>query len=300
MAVAGIVHYFDAEGDLQDDDSELGFAIRFGDGDGDDKGEPSPELRALAEKIALDERYDGGFRSAIIDELTDEAGLELSESAEDSLRYDVYRIFERGVGKSLNKTARRIVRDLVKHPEFDPLFLEPAAIEHSDFVQEAVAGEDPRVLAMVAQGLRQAVWNGGLREIAERELNELATSLIPQIPMAVRDQVAFTSRNAVRDALLSPYLDSVAPRRRPLLGYWIKKIDGSQSWREREVRYAATAQNLLAMGVTKTAIATRLQLSSGVLNRLLGTRVPDDFTFDPNDHLITDLAPELQNSTKGS
>ena len=286
VAIAGVVHVFDPEGQ------------RFSDGPGSrrlgvvfdsDDDELSPTLQELAKRIATDQRFDGHDA----DDLIDESGIDVDPSLYREISWTARRIFEEGIGGKLEKESRGIVRELIKHPDFDPLLVDFRDEEAYPYIDEAVVGRDVRLKRMVQRGLEEAAWQKGLRDKAEREVKEEATRLIGVIPRLVLDRVGFASRNATREALLAPFLDSVAERRRDITGQWIKRLDGDGGQAKREVRYAVAAQRLLSAGMAKKAIATQLQLSPSTLDRLLGFHTPASYEFEPYDPIVVELAPEL-------
>lgn len=294
VAIAGVIHVFDSErGEFNSETGNQGalvLNIDYDDFD-DDDDQLSPELENLAERIATDDRFDGDNADDLIDEL----GVEIDINLYTRIASAAHRKFEDGIGGQLEKQSRGIVRELIKHPDFDPLAVDFRDDEGHPYIDDAVDGKDPRLKNMIQDGLREAAWQNGRYESAVREVKEQAAQLLGTIPRMVLDQVGFASRNATRDALLGPFLDSVVERRRDLTGYWIKSLDGERgSGRRREARYAAAAQRLVAGGATKTAVAAKLLLSPSTFNRLLSIRVAGDFKFDDDDPIVVELAPELR------
>jgi hypothetical protein len=286
IAVGGVVHLFDPEEQrFGDEPGDQGLGDLFDSGD----DELSPALQELAKQIAADKRFDG-HRA---DDLIDESGVEVDPSLYRVISWTAGRIFENGVGGQLEKESRGIVRELLNHPDFDPLLIDFRDEEAHPYIDEAVVGRDPRLRRMVQRGLQEASWEKGLRDKAEREVKEEATRLLGNIPRLVLDQVGFTSRNATREALLAPFLASVTERRRDSTGQWIKRLDGDRTQAKREVRYAVAGQRLLSAGMAKRAIATKLHLSPSTLDRLLAVRTPISYEFEPDDPIVVELAPEL-------
>lgn len=267
VAVAGVIHVFDPEEQRFSDEPG---SRRLGDFFDSDDDELSPTLQELAKRIATDERFDGHDA----DDLIDESGIDVDPSLYREITWTAQRIFEEGIGGKLEKESRGIVRELIKHPDFDPLLVDFRDEEAQPYIDEAVVDRDPRLKRMVQRGLQEAAWQKGLRDKAEREVKEEAKRLIGTIPRLVLDRVGFASRNATREALLAPFLDSVAERRRDITGQWINRLDGDGGQAKREVRYAVAAQRLLSTGIAKKAIATQLQLSPSTLDRLLGSTLP--------------------------
>ena len=298
VAIAGVVHVFDPDeqrfGETSDD-RELGDRFRISLDRGSED-ELSPAMQELANQIAADERFDGEDA----DDLIDQSGMDIDPGLYQEIGWAAGAIFREGIGGRLEKESRGIVRELIKHPEFDPLADNFRDEESHPYIDEAVAGRDPRLKRTVQRGLQEAIWNNGLRDKAEREVKEEASRLIDFIPRLVLDQVGFASRRATRDALLAPFLNSMVEHRRDMTGYWIKRLDGDRAQVKREARYALASQRLLSAGVTKRTIASQLQLSLSTLERLLAIRSPAVSEFEPDDPIVAELAPELRRATGGS
>jgi hypothetical protein len=320
VAVAGVVHVYDAEafgqaivdglaarkvGVFYDSDiSQSQSTIRTGgpnvleldDEDEDEEydeddvdGPLSPELNDLAARIASDERFDGFEAESLIAEFA----AHTNQDWQFRVEQEAQEIYRAETGSQLEMEARSIVRELVVHPDFDPLVDRFRDDEGPLYMYDALVGRDPRLWSLVVRGLGFETSELGLRDWAEREMKADARRLRRTIPQLVLDQVGFASRRAAWTALLAPFLDSVVERRREVTGDWIRKFEGYAGQVRRETRYAAAAKRLYVGKTTKKAVADQLQIPPAALGRLLNTDVPDGFKFAPEDPIVVELAPEL-------
>jgi hypothetical protein len=291
VSISGVVHVFDPDQRESEIAREAPRSYWLGLDDEDDDDELSPEMEELAKQIAMDERFtELGWD--IAEELLDASGLDLDRHLSGRIIGIAQVIFSEGVGEQLEKESRGIVRELIKHPDFDPLTVDFRDDRAHSYIDQALVGRDPRLKEMVQQELQNAAWKD--RDKAEREVQKEAEQLLQTIPRLVLDHVGFASRNASRGTLLEPFLESVTQRRRELTGYWIKKLDGERgAGRKLEFRYAAASQRLHTGVATRSSIARQLQLSPSTVDRLLRSHVPNGFEFDADDPIVTELAPEL-------
>lgn len=295
VSIAGVLHLFDPMG-ITDQRPSGPYIDLMADeylDDEDDEIKLTAEQMDLATRIAEDDRFEP-LRGFLTEQVLEESGIDFDSRVAMRIEQVARTIFEDGIGAQLEKKSRAIVRELIKHPDYDPLFVNYRFGADSAFIDEAIDGQDPRLRSLVEEGLSHMSWNSGLADKAERQVKADARRLISEIPRLVLDQVGFVSRNASRDSILEPYLQSVSERRRSLTAQWIKNMDGEKNQVAREVRYAVAAQKLVIDGATKKSVAAKLSLSTSVLDRLLTLRVPETFEFSPDDPIVVELAPELR------
>lgn len=321
VAVAGVVHVFDAN--VLEESMRLGFetamremaidsdeadssvdtdglmVLELQDDEDDDEydeddpdGPLRPDLQDLAFEIAVNERFDG-FSGSVSKKLIKASGLDPDGEFRFRIEEEAQEIFKSIAGQ-LEWESRAIVKDLVKHPDFDPLLDRFSEDGDCPYVDEALRGRDFRLRRLVLEGLAYEVFELGLDTKAEREMRQAALQLRANIPPLVLDQVGFATLRAVRAALLEPFLGAVAPRRREVTGDWIKRLEGRRAQERREARYARAAQRLLAGTATKKRVAEQLQLSTSTLDRLLKLPLPAGFELGEKDPIVVELAPELR------
>jgi len=317
VAVAGVVHVFDAN--VIEDSMRLGFEtamremvidseeldssvatdglvvleLQDDEYDEDDPDGPlRPDLQDLAFEIAVNERFDG-FSGSVSKKLIKASGLDPDGEFRFRIEEEAQEIFKSIAGQ-LEWESRAIVKDLVKHPEFDPLLDRFSKDGDFPYVDEALRDRDFRLRRLVLQGLAYEVFELGLDTKAEREMRQAALQLRANIPPLVLDQVGFATLRAARAALLEPFLGAVTPRRREVTGDWIKRLEGRRAQERREARYARAAQKLLTGTATKKRVAEQLQLSTSTLDRLLKLPLPAGFELGEKDPIIVELAPELR------
>ena len=319
VAAAGVVHIFDADvfeesirlgfetamREMVVDSDELDSSVATGGSmvlqlhDDDDEydeddldGPLRPDLQDLAFEIAMNERFDG-FSGPVSKKLIKASGLDPDGEFRFRIEEEAQEIFK-SIAAQLEWESRAIVKELLKHPEFDPLLDRFSEDGEYPYVDEALLGKDFRLRRLVLAGLAYEVFELGLDGIAERELRQAALQLRANIPPIVLDQVGFATLRAVRAALLEPFLGAVAPRRREVTGDWIKRLEGRRAQERREARYAHAAHRLLTGTATKKRVAEQLQLSISTLDRLLKLPLPAGFELGEKDPIIVELAPELR------
>jgi hypothetical protein len=319
VAAAGVVHIFDADvfeesirlgfetamREMVVDSDELDSSVATGgsmvlqlqdDDDEYDEDDPDgplrPDLQDLAFEIAMNERFDG-FSGSVSKKLIKASGLDPVGEFRFRIEEEAQEIFK-SIAAQFEWESRAIVKELLKHPEFDPLLDRFSEDGEYPYVDEALLGKDFRLRRLVLAGLAYEVFELGLDGIAERELRQAALQLRANIPPIVLDQVGFATLRAVRAALLEPFLGAVAPRRREVTGDWIKRLEGRRAQERREARYAHAAHRLLTGTATKKRVAEQLQLSISTLDRLLKLPLPAGFELGEKDPIIVELAPELR------
>jgi hypothetical protein len=243
VAAAGVVHIFDADvfeesirlgfetamREMVVDSDELDSSVATGgsmvlqlqdDDDEYDEDDPDgplrPDLQDLAFEIAMNERFDG-FSGSVSKKLIKASGLDPDGEFRFRIEEEAQEIFK-SIAAQFEWESRAIVKELLKHPEFDPLLDRFSEDGEYPYVDEALLGKDFRLRRLVLAGLAYEVFELGLDGIAERELRQAALQLRANIPPIVLDQVGFATLRAVRAALLEPFLGAVAPRRREVTG----------------------------------------------------------------------------------
>lgn len=294
VAVAGVVHVFDAS--VFEESMRLGFetamrervidsdeldssvatdglmVLELQDDDDDDEydeddpdGPLRPDLQDLAFEIAMNERFDG-FSGSVSKKLIKASGLHPDGEFRYRIEDEAREIFK-PIAAQLEWESRAIVKELMTHPEFDPLPQRVSEDGEFTYIDEALSGRDFRLKRLVLQGIAYEVSELGLAGKAEREMKQQVLQMRVKIPPLVLDQVGFATLRAVRAALLEPFLGGVAPRRREVTVDWIKRLEGRRAQERREARYAYAAQTLWTGNATKKRVAEQLQLSTSTLDR---------------------------------
>jgi hypothetical protein len=245
-----------------------------------------PELRALVNELVQDREYDGGYQHFDADPRL----AALSSQDAESVGYAVSMVWSASVGKALEGTARQLVTLLAADPDFDPL---PWGDSTEEFVKQRLAGQRPGLVKLVQQGLNTYAYESGLTAKAEEEIKADARRALDRLTPLERDEYGFTIRNAKRLQLVEHLIGSVRENRRPLVVYWMSRLEMEEHGAAREGRYATAVRLLLARGETRAGISRLLGISTSVMDRILREN-RRDVALAPDDPIVTDLAPTLR------
>ena len=243
------------------------------------------ELRELVDRIVADQRFNG-YRSRHL--VADHVGHLAAEDAE-TVANVAKRVFYETVGKELDSRAQRLVPDLAVDPEFDPL---ARGEDLHSFLTSRLAEEDPRVLERLGIDLPAYARETGLIRNAEREITQTARLLLDTLPLLVRDQVGFTSKNTARLQLLSPYLSDAPENRKLRVLRELVSLETDLHGATREARYATAVRKLLVRGLTKAEISRRLGISTSVMDRIVSIN-RSDVELATDDPILTALVPGI-------
>jgi hypothetical protein len=248
----------------------------------------SEDLQALAETIANDVAYDHRDPEGIVSE----RAAHLTGKDYSDLEREVTDRFTDGADKVLAREASALVRELLKHPDFDPLSLGYAyGSADSDFINFALIGKDPRLKERVERGLLTAAMTKGFIKRAEQEVRAVAAATLEVLSVSDRDRLGFATRNHPRDELLLPYLESVPERRRDRVGNEMRQLEYERFGALREARYATAARILLSRKLSMKAVALKLHIGTSTIDRLLSTR-RENVLLEPEDPLQIELGSD--------
>lgn len=246
-------------------------------------------VRSVVDAVVRDPRYDNHARAEAAAVLAEHASALTSEEF-GRVEREARTRFQELVGDELDREADTLAGRLVGHPEFDPLDWSGETAE--SILLDDLEVDDPRIVRRAARAAQQLAHERGLGKKAQANLDREAAQLLQRLPVLVRDQAGFTSRNAQREALLEPHLGDVSPRRRSRIISAMRDADERENAAMREARYATAVRRLLAAGETKAATSRTLGISSSTLDRLLRNRHPD-VELGSDDPILTELAPQL-------
>jgi len=272
-----------------DEDDEDGSWMAMLDEDDSGYADLRPKLQGLVDVLVAHEDYDP-MEHSVTSQLLEEVCGSLSDDDFERVSDVAESRFFAELEDRIETAAERLAARLLKDDTFDPLVPRDVLTQ---WVASKRSDAPRRVVRRAVGGLRRLAFDSGLMERAEEALEAEATELLDSLPADVRDRLGFSSRVAVRTALLEPYLGAYPEHRHDRLTSLLYRIEVDEHGPAREQRYATAAALLMdTHGETKTSAGRILGLSSSVIERIRREnpkRVPI-----AGDEVLSTLDPRLR------
>lgn len=188
----------------------------------------------------------------------------------------ISKVYSRRVGRTLVKRAKVIAKAVLADPSFDPL---------DDELQEGLvakhASDAPMRLLKAAQSAVTDM-SSNLREKAERDIAKQAKIFVSSLTPSEVDRLALLTGSQRSEELVAAH-PHLSPGRARLL-YRPAQDLLSETWRERDLRFATVSRALLAVGKTKSELAALFRISQAKVSTTMND-APEDIRLAEDDHL---------------